>query len=453
MRCWPQLLVCCLVKNPSYPDFTRHYILMSEPSCDLAYWLEYISSQHISEIKLGLGRLRQVANSLQLEAFVCPAITVAGTNGKGSSISALEAFYKNAGYRTGCYTSPHLTVFNERIRVAGTFVSDEEICSAFAKIDSSRGDIPLTYFEFATLAAFIIFAKSELDVVLLEVGLGGRLDATNLFPADLALITSIGLDHTEWLGKDRESIAIEKAGIIHDGKIVVIADTDPPDSLMEIANNKAKDVYLIGQHYSYLRDNQSWYWKSKEKEFVSLPLPGLKGSAQFNNLAGVLMCLTALNQVLPVNDEVIYETLPAIHLLGRFQVLKNKSLIVLDVSHNPDSVALLAENLRQQTVIGKTYAIVAMLKEKDISQSLQNVLGCIDHWTFTGLNVNRGENPEVLKNALLEVSPASDVQIVTDINKAWEHVNSLAGDDDRIVVFGSFHTVGAIIERLPLTLH
>lgn len=420
---------------------------------DLASWLEYISLQHISEIELGLGRLRQVAKSLQLVAFVCPVITVAGTNGKGSSISALETFYTHAGYRTGCYTSPHLTVFNERVRVAGAFVSDEEICSAFARVDSSRGNIPLTYFEFATLAAFIIFTQSKLDVVLLEVGLGGRLDATNLFPADLALITSIGLDHTDWLGNDRESIAIEKAGIIHSGKLVVIADTDPPDSLMEIANNKAKDVYLINQDYRYIREHEGWCWKSENKALDDLPLPGLKGSAQFNNLAGVLMCLTAMNQQLPVSDEVLYEALPEIQLMGRFQVLKNKPLIVLDVSHNPDSTALLAENLRQQTVSGQTYAIVAMLKDKDICQSLQNVHSCIDHWTFTGLSVNRGENPELLKNALLEVSPASDVQIVTDINQAWEHVNSLAGEDDRIVVFGSFHTVGAIIEHLSLTLH
>ncbi|MCK5360237.1 MAG: bifunctional tetrahydrofolate synthase/dihydrofolate synthase, partial [Gammaproteobacteria bacterium] len=401
----------------------------------------------------GLERSREVWERIGSPRPAGQIFTVAGTNGKGSSISALEMFYKNAGYLTGCYTSPHLTVFNERIRVAGAFVSDEKICSAFSKIDSSRGDVPLTYFEFATLAAFIIFTESELDVVLLEVGLGGRLDATNLFPADLALITSIGLDHTDWLGKDRESIAVEKAGIIHEGKIVVIADTDPPDSLMKIANTKAKDVYLINQHYSYRRHHQSWNWKSQEKGFDGLPFSGLKGSAQFNNLAGVLMCLTALKLRLPVSDDVIVETLPGIYLMGRFQVLDNKPLIVLDVSHNPDSVALLAENLQQQVVIGKTYAIVAMLKDKDISQSLQNVLSCIDHWTFTELDVSRGENPEVLKNALLAVSPASDAQIITEINQAWEHVYSQAGDDDRIVVFGSFHTVGAIIDCLSLTLH
>jgi dihydrofolate synthase/folylpolyglutamate synthase len=331
-------------------------------------------------------------------------------------------------------------------------LSRDEICAAFSRIDSSRGDIPLTYFEFATLAAFIIFTESKLDVVLLEVGLGGRLDATNLFPADLALITSIGIDHTDWLGKDREAIAIEKAGIIHSGKIAVIADPDPPRNLLDIANQKAKKVYLLNHDYSYGRQQTAWYWKSTKKTLSKLPLPGLKGIPQFNNLAGVLMCLSALKDLLPVADEIIYRTMPEIHLMGRFQVLKGKPLIILDVSHNPDSTALLAENLRQQSVTGKTHALVAMLKDKDISESLSNVFSCIDHWTFTGLNVSRGEKPELLKAALKEINPSSSCQIITDINTAWEHVYRKAGENDRIVVFGSFHTVGAIINGLSSKL-
>ncbi len=425
---------------------------MSETPGDLAGWLAFISSQHTSEIELGLDRLRQVTKRLELDPFSCPVITVAGTNGKGSSITALEKFYTASGYRAGCYTSPHLTVFNERIRVAGVNATDDEICAAFSRIDSSRGDIPLTYFEFATLAAFIIFTESELDVVLLEVGLGGRLDATNLFPADLALITSIGIDHTDWLGKDREAIAVEKAGIIHSGKIAVIADPDPPRNLLDIANQKAKKVYLLNHDYLYGRQQTGWYWKSTKKTLSKLPLPGLKGIPQFNNLAGVLMCLSALKDRLPVADEIIYRTMPEIHLMGRFQVLKGKPLIILDVSHNPDSTALLAENLRQQSVTGKTHALVAMLKDKDISESLSNVFSCIDHWIFTGLNVSRGEKPEVLKAALKEINPSSSCQIITDINNAWEHVYRKAGENDRIVVFGSFHTVGAIIDGLSSKL-
>ncbi len=448
MRYSPQPLVCYLEKEPSPPDGTSQRILMSETPGDLAGWLAFISSQHTSEIELGLDRLRQVTKRLELEGFSCPVITVAGTNGKGSSITALEKFYTSSGYRTGCYTSPHLTVFNERIRVAEAYATDDEICAAFSRIDASRGDIPLTYFEFATLAAFIIFTESELDVVLLEVGLGGRLDATNLIPADLALITSIGIDHTDWLGKDRESIAVEKAGIIHSGKITVIADPDPPKNLLDIANQKAKKVYVLNHNYSYDIQPSDWCWKSTKKTLPGLPLPGLKGVPQFNNLAGVLMCLSVLKGRLPVADEIIYRILPDIHLMGRFQVLKGKPVIILDVSHNPDSTALLAENLRQQTVTGKTHAIVAMLKDKDVIESLANVFSCIDSWYFAGLAVNRGEKPEALKAALQEINPSSSCQLFTDVNDAWEHVHNTARENDRIVVFGSFHTVGAIIERL-----
>ena len=421
---------------------------MSETPGDLVGWLAFISSQHTSEIELGLDRLLQVTERLELEAYPCPVITVAGTNGKGSSITALEKFYTSSGYRTGCYTSPHLTVFNERIRVAETYAADDVICDAFSKINSSRGDIPLTYFEFATLAAFIIFTETELDVILLEVGLGGRLDATNLFPADLALITSIGIDHTDWLGKDREVIAVEKAGIIHNGRIAVIADPDPPKSLVDIANQKAKDVYLLNQNYSYDIQQLDWCWKCDKKVLAELPLPGLKGVPQFNNLSGVLMCLSVLQDRLPVADEIIYRTLPDIHLMGRFQVIKGKPEIILDVSHNPDSTALLAENLQQHSGAGKTHALVAMLKDKDISESLSNVFSYIDHWTFTGLKVSRGEKPEVLEAALKEINSSSSCQIITDINTAWEHVYRNAGENDRIVVFGSFHTVGAIIDCL-----
>jgi dihydrofolate synthase/folylpolyglutamate synthase len=425
---------------------------MSETPGDLAGWLDHISSQHSSEIELGLDRLRQVTKRLALVAFNCPLITIAGTNGKGSSITALEKFYTASGYRTGCYTSPHLTVFNERIRIAENFASDDEICDAFLRIDSVRGDISLTYFEFATLAAFIIFTESDLDVVLLEVGLGGRLDATNLFPADLALITSIGIDHTDWLGKDRESIAAEKAGIIHTGKIAVIADPDPPQSLLNIANQNAENVYLLNQNYSYALQQTSWWWKTDHKMLSQLPLPGMHGVAQFNNLAGVLMCMAALQSQLPVSDEIIYRTLPDIQLQGRFQVIDGPPMVILDVSHNPDSTALLAENLMHQNISGKTHAVVGMLKDKDISESLANLLSCIDYWYFAGLPVSRGENPEMLKATLQKLNRTSNSQVFTDVEQAWEHANINAGDNDRIVVFGSFHTVGAIISDSSLML-
>lgn len=394
----------------------------------------------------------RVADRLELKPFSCPVITVAGTNGKGSSITALEKIYTAAGYRTGCYTSPHLTVFNERIRVATLFAPDDEICNAFSRIESVRGDIPLTYFEFATLAAFIIFSQSNLDIVLLEVGLGGRLDATNLFPADLALITSIGIDHTDWLGEDRETIAVEKAGIIHAGKIAVIADPEPPRSLLQIADEKADKVFLLNQDYSYGKNKRAWWWESSQKKLPDLPFSGMQGGVQFNNLSGVLMTIAALKDHLTVTDDTIRNILPAIKLQGRFQVIDNRPLIILDVSHNPDSVALLAENLQKQHVQGKTHAVVAMLKDKDIKESLSKIIPCIDYWYFSGLAVSRGESPEVLNAVLKKLNSAVESQSYAEVNEAWEHALEQAAEDDRIVVFGSFHTVGVILESLSLKI-
>jgi dihydrofolate synthase/folylpolyglutamate synthase len=418
---------------------------------DLAAWLDYISTQHVSEIELGLARLRQVADRLELKSFSCPLITVAGTNGKGSSITALEKFYTASGYRTGCYTSPHLTVFNERIRVNGNFASDDRICDAFSQINSARGDISLTYFEFATLAAFIIFTQSGLDVVLLEVGLGGRLDASNLFPADVALITSIGIDHTDWLGGDRESIAAEKAGIIHTGKIAVISDPKPPKSLLKIAKQKADKVYLLNQNFCYERQQAGWWWKSEQKTLSNLPLSGMRGVPQFNNLAGVLMCMEALQSQLPVADETIQRELPNIRLQGRFQVIDSRPVIIFDVAHNPDSTALLAENLQQKPVPGMTHAVVGMLKDKDISESLANLLSSIDYWYLTGLPVSRGEKPETLQSMLLKIDPFASSQVFAEVDQAWEYALTQASINDRIVVFGSFHTVGAIISISSLS--
>lgn len=418
---------------------------------DLDAWLDYISAQHNSEIELGLARLQQVADRLGLKSFRCPLITVAGTNGKGSSITALEKFYTASGYRTGCYTSPHLTIFNERIRVNAQFTSDDKICDAFSQIDSARGDISLTYFEFATLAAFIIFTQSSLDVVLLEVGLGGRLDASNLFPADVALITSIGIDHTDWLGGDRESIAAEKAGIIHTGKIAVISDPEPPQSLLKIAKQKADKVYLLNQDFCYGRKQAAWWWKSEQNTLSNLPLSGMFGVPQFNNLAGVFMCMEALQSQLPVYDETIRRELPSISLQGRFQVLDGRPVIILDVAHNPDSTALLAENLLQKPVPGMTHAVVGMLKDKDISASLANLLSYVDYWYLTGLPVSRGEKPETLQSILHKIDPFASSQVFADVDQAWEHALAQASVNDRIVVFGSFHTVGAIITSSSLS--
>ncbi|GBE45935.1 bifunctional protein FolC [bacterium BMS3Bbin11] len=424
-------------------------ILMTEIPGDLAGWLDFISAQHSHEIELGLVRLRQVANQLGLRPFNCPLITVAGTNGKGSSITALESFYTRAGYHTACYTSPHLTVFNERIRIDGLFVADDELCAAFAEINSARASIPLTYFEFATLAAYVIFLQHERDIILLEVGLGGRLDATNLFPADLALITSIGIDHTAWLGNDREAIGVEKAGIIHEGKIVIISDPEPPQSLLNIAHAKAAKIFSLNQDYRYEIRAADWCWQQEERNALSaLPLPGLYGIPQFNNLAGVLMCLAALQKQLPVSDETIRSALPGIKVNGRFQVVATKPQLILDVAHNPDSMELLTENLKALPVSGNTHAVVAMLKDKDIYESLYKIYPSIDFWYVGGLTIARGEATEYLKAVLEKLGPNTHISLFETVEQAWEQASWLAEEKDRVVVFGSFHTVGGIIHAL-----
>jgi len=424
---------------------------MTETPGDLAGWLDFISAQHSSEIELGLDRLRQVANQLGLRPFSCPLITVAGTNGKGSSITALESFYTGAGYHTTCYTSPHLTVFNERIRIDGLFVADDELCTAFTDINSARGRIPLTYFEFATLAAFVIFLQHEPDITLLEVGLGGRLDATNLFPADVALITSIGIDHTAWLGNDREAIGVEKAGIIHEGKITVISDPMPPQGLLNIAHDMAAKVFLLNRDYRYEIMATDWCWRQEEQVVLSaLPLPGLFGIPQFNNLAGVLMCLAALQKQLPVCDETIRSVLPGIKVNGRFQVVATKPQQILDVAHNPDSMELLTENLNTQPVSGETHAVVAMLKDKDIYESLYKIYPTIDYWYIAELNVARGEATEYLKAVLEKLGPNTHISSFESVERAWKQACRLAKEKDRVVVFGSFYTVGGIIDILSL---
>ncbi len=422
---------------------------MSVTPGDITGWLDFISQQHSAEIDLGLDRLRQVAERLGLRPFSCPSITVAGTNGKGSSITALESFYSGAGYRTACYTSPHLTVFNERIRVNGDFVDDDELCQAFSKINITRETVPLTYFEFATLAAFLIFQQCEPEIILLEVGLGGRLDATNLFPADVALITSIGIDHTAWLGNDRESIAVEKAGIIHEGSVVVISDAKPPRSLMRIAHEKAAELYTLNENYRYELLPNSWRWKADQsKPWLALPLPSLFGRQQFNNLAGVLMCIRVLQQKLPLADEIICGLMPNISLAGRFQIIAEKPQLILDVAHNPDSMQLLNNNLRAKPVSGSTHAVVAMLKDKDIVRSLSEIYQSVDNWYIANLSVDRGESTERLKDILEKLGPGSKTDTFETVVQAWRQACKAAKEEDRVVVFGSFHTVGGIIDTL-----
>ena len=410
-------------------------------------WLDFIGRQHHAEMALGLERVRKLAGRLGLLTFSCPVVTVAGTNGKGSSIAMLESIYLAAGYRTGAYTSPHLTVFNERIRIAGEHCSDDDLCRAFERIEQARSDIPLTYFEYATLAALEIFSSSAPDILLLETGLGGRLDAVNILHADVAVITRIGIDHVQWLGNDREDIGREKAGIIHAGSVAVIADPDPPASLLAMARKTARRQFRLGHEFRVGAGQEDWIWHGPASERLDLPLPPMPGRVQLDNAAGVVMAVNALRDRLPVTEAAIREGLANTALGGRFQVVGKDPLIVLDVAHNADSAAVLADNLAAQPVSGRTLAVFGMLGDKDAMTVIEKLTAVVDAWFVGALDVPRSARTAELTRLLNEAG-GDEVKGFATIEQAWADARAKADPDDRIVVFGSFHAVGAIISSL-----
>jgi len=410
-------------------------------------WLAYISVQHSREMELGLERLKIVARRLGLVRPGCPLITIAGTNGKGSCLATLESIYSVAGYRVAAYTSPHLTVFNERIRVDRRFSRDDEIIDSFQAIEEVRGDVPLTYFEFATLAALLIFSAANAGVMLLEVGLGGRLDATNLFPADVALITQIGLDHVQWLGEDREAIGREKAGIIHPHTVAVLCDPDPPDSLRAIADGNPARAWQLGRDFCYREHARTWDWSCGSAVWRDLPRPCLPGRFQLDNAAGALMTVHALEERLPVAVELLRDGIHDVTLQGRYQLVSEAPRVILDVAHNPDAAAALAANLAAEHVAGRTFAVTAMLADKDIPATLKPLAELVDTWCVAPLEVPRGARAGQLAGALRDLN-AGECIVADSVEAAYQHCQGLAGAADRVIVFGSFHTVGAILSHL-----
>lgn len=403
-------------------------------------WLSWQESLHPVGIDLGLERPGKVLRAMGLEHPNHIVITVAGTNGKGSSVALLESILVAAGYRVGCYTSPHLSHYNERIRLNGEEVSDAMICESFERIDQVRGETSLTYFEFGTLAAFDIFDRSQLDVAVLEVGLGGRLDASNLLDADVALISAIDVDHAAWLGNDRETIAIEKGGIMRPKRPAVCSDPQPPQSLVDLAAEKGTPLSLLGRDYQYHATGESWQWQSGDTERDALPLPALRGQHQLQNGAGVLMVLQLLHERLPVAPQHLKQGLLSQSLPGRFQIVPGEPLTILDVAHNPQSAEVLAANLRAMPSMGKTHAVVAMLADKDLPATLQYLKGIVDEWYPAGLDVPRGADSEAMRQALVEVEEQCLGDYAT-VAKALAAARQCALPGDRIVIFGSFYTV------------
>ena len=411
-------------------------------------WLRWQETLHPRAIELGLERMRTVLRRLQPDTPPFAVITVGGTNGKGSCVAFLDAILRAAGYRVGAYTSPHLLRYHERIRVDGVEADDEALCQAFARIDAKRGDISLTYFEFGTLAALERFREAGVEVAVLEVGLGGRLDAVNVVDADAALVASIGIDHVDWLGLDRDSIGYEKAGIYRPGRPAICAEPDPPPRLLEHAHAIGSKLLRVGYDYDFTRVGATWRWRSAESHFEALPPLALAGEHQLGNAAAALMTLTSLRDRLPVDADAIRAGLLRARLPGRFQVIPGRVEWILDVAHNPAAAAVLADQLRNRACAGRTQVIIGLLADKDADGVIQALAGVVDEWHPVTLAGARGRASTDLA-ARLRSAGIQAVALHDDIASACRTALDGADAGDRIVVLGSFHAVAPVLAAQP----
>jgi len=414
----------------------------------LQEWLDWQEGLHPSAIELGLERVSEVFNRLHPALPSIPVITVAGTNGKGSSVALLESIYQSAGFKTGVYTSPHLLRYNERIHLNGEEISDDEICAAFERIDQARcqenEDVSLTYFEFATLAALDIFYRAKPEVIILEVGLGGRLDAVNIIDANVALITSIGIDHTDWLGDDIETIGKEKAGIMRKNSPVIFSSADMPESIEESANMMGATLYRKGRDFDWKHgvSASSWdWWSLNAHQRTALPQSNLRGDHQLDNAAGVLMVVECLADKLSINQKQIKSALLSVSLAGRFQCFVGDPMHILDVAHNEASIACLAELLSKQVCGGDNIAVLGMLYDKAHAEALSAILPQIKKWYITDLGVARGAKASQLAKVILQLDENAEVRCFESVAQAIKAADSEAQQGDRVIVFGSFYTV------------
>jgi dihydrofolate synthase/folylpolyglutamate synthase len=415
----------------------------------LAEWLARLEQLHPSAIELGLERVRRVKEAIGL-APAFPLIIVGGTNGKGSTCGYLEAMLGAAGYKTGLYTSPHLLRYNERVRIAGMESRDADLVQAFERVDAARGDTSLTYFEFGTLGAMAQFIDAGIDVAILEVGLGGRLDAVNVFDADAAIVTSVDLDHMDYLGDTREKIGFEKAGIYRAGRPAICADPAPPASLLEHARRIGADLRCVERDFAAQREDGQWTYRGTEVKWSDLPLPAMAGAYQLRNAAGALAALEALRVRLPVSDAAIREGLVAAQLPGRFQRIARAPEIILDVAHNPEAARALAATLREQPVPGRTLAVVGMLADKDAAGVFAALSGEIDAWWTCTPDSPRARDAATLAAVLRDYAGLAPISVQPDVNAALAEAQSAAREGDRILVFGSFYTVAAVLDHAAI---
>ena len=422
-------------------------------------WLAMLETRHSeTQINMGLDRVQAVKARMQL-AFTCPVIMVAGTNGKGSTCAMLESVLLRAGYKVGLYIKPHFLDFNERARVLGEMASDEQLVASFNAVEAVRGDTPLTYFEFTTLAILHLLSQANLDVAILEVGLGGRLDAVNVIDADVAIVTSVDIDHTDYLGDTREAIGFEKAGIFRPGKAAICSDPVPPQSLIDHATAIGADLWLMGRDFNYSGDKQQWNYGGREQRRNSLAYPSLRGANQILNATAVLAALEVLRLKLPVGAQEVRTGLVTVELPGRFQVLPGRPSVILDVAHNPHAAAALNQNLGNMGFHPYTYAVFGSMHDKDIDGVLAAMSEHVDHWCLAGLPSPRAATASELAakvQIMLEDKPDSSehtVSIFDDPAQAFANAMSRAGENDRIVVFGSFLTVAGVMKARKSSLH
>ncbi|NEX61634.1 bifunctional tetrahydrofolate synthase/dihydrofolate synthase [Noviherbaspirillum galbum] len=421
----------------------------------LADWLAKLETMHPKAIDMGLERVAQVRDRLGIR-FECPVITVGGTNGKGSTCAMLESILMQAGYRVGVYTSPHLIHFNERARLNGDIVSDADLVAQFEAVEAAREGVSLTYFEFTTLAILRLFAQAGLDAVVLEVGLGGRLDAVNIIDADVAIVTSVDIDHAEYLGDTREKIGFEKAGIFRPGRTAICGDPVPPQSLIDHAQAIGADLWLFGRDFNYSGDKQQWNFGGRSQRRNALGYPALRGANQLLNASAALAALEALRHRLPIGAQEVRNGLVMVDLPGRFQVLPGRPTVILDVAHNPHAAATLAQNLDNMGFHPYTFAVFGAMQDKDIVGVVRQLKDKVDHWCLTDLPLPRAAKASELVAKLAEAGvvpsslPGSERTIASFATpaQAFADARSRAGENDRIAVFGSFLTVAGVMEAL-----
>ena len=412
----------------------------------LSTWLDRIERLHAKPIDLGLDRVRSVANRLDLRLAV-PTIVVGGTNGKGSTCAMLDAMLRAAGYRVGLYTSPHLLRFNERARIDGADAGDDALIAQFEAVEAARSNTTLTYFEFTTLAILRLLSQAKLDAAVLEVGLGGRLDAVNVVDANVSIVTSLAIDHVDYLGATRELIGFEKAHIYRPGRPAICSDPEPPQSLLDHARAVGADLWRFGRDFNYQGDRQQWTYAGRQVRRASLPYPALRGANQLLNAAGALAALEALAPALPVSQQAVRQGLLTVQLAARFQVLPGRPAIILDVAHNPHAAAVLAQNLDMMGFYPQTHALFGMLRDKDIAGVVDKVRERIDHWYIAPTPGARGTAAADIAHHIRAL-PGASVTEYPNFAAAFASAREHAKPDDRILAFGSFLSVAEVLRAV-----